>query len=92
MNEIEYDSRMAILKEEYNKKCKGLRIDYVKGNTTIMMGDIIKDHIGSIRVIAAGVNIHHSGYPEAKFYGTCLRKDLTPRKDKSKRWVFACNM
>jgi len=92
MNTAEYDSQMKEIRDDYLVKCKKLRIQFVASNTTVRVGDVIKDHSGSIVVEKTGVNVPLTGYPEPKFYGIELKKDGTPRKDKAKRWLFGCNM
>lgn len=88
MNKLGYDTQMREAKDEYTSKCKALRKEYVRSNSKVKTGDVLKDHIGSIRVEKAGVNIPITGYPEPKFYGPCLKIDGTPRKDKSHRWLY----
>lgn len=94
MNELEYDRQMKEIKDDYLSKCKKLRWDFVSSNTTVSNDDIVTDHIGSIVVERAGVYLetHGTGYPKLRVFGLCLKKDGGPRKDKSKRWIFAQNV
>lgn len=94
MTKQEYIEKMLCVKADYTTKCKDLRRKFVMSNTLIEKNHIVRDHIGHILVEKKGVYLDSFGdsFPKLRIYGLCLKKDLTPRKDKSKRWMYSGNI
>jgi len=89
-------------KEEYNKKILDLEIElkeqkrklgreYAFSNNKYSIGDIIKDHKATIRIEKIQWTNSLSG-PECVYWGTILKKDLTPRKDGKTDSIFQGNI
>lgn len=76
--------------QEYQNALFDARLKYCKENSNVKIGDIVKDHIGS--VLVEKISMHNSSTPCLIYYGLELKKDLSPRKDKSKRSCYQTNI
>lgn len=93
-----------MLYDEYKKKLEDLestlKVDkfnlvkqYIDESLTCKIGDTITDHCGSIIFEKLKYTIQYrTGKPTPIYFGTELKKDGTPRKDKSKRDVYGENV
>ena len=86
----EYKNRLKESEEKHRAEIRALRIEFALKNATSTKGDIVTDHMGSIRVEAISCGSY--GDPQTVYYGIELKKDLTPRKDGAKRWVYQSNL
>jgi len=91
MTEIEYLTKQKELLNEYNYKQFNLRHKFASENNPYMTGDIIKDHIGYIKIESFELYTG-SKLPSIVYYGLELKKDLTPRKDGKKRKLWQENI
>lgn len=82
----EYKNRLKESEDKHRAEIRALRIEFALKNATHTKGDIVTDHIGSIKVDAVCCGAY--GDPQTIYYGVELKKDLTPRKDGAKRWVY----
>lgn len=91
MNPQEYKDRLSTLEDEFENKKKELIKECAFSNNPYKVGDIVADHIGSVRIekIMATTSDHK---PTCIYYGLELKKDLTNRKDGSKRRVWQINL
>lgn len=92
MTREEFDNRMKELNLEFDKNKKALLVKLALSNNTIAVGDIVKDHIGCAEVIKVGINYTYDGYSEMKYNCIELKKDGTPKKKETMRWVFQSNI
>lgn len=95
MTKEELKIAIDAIKKEANEKTKAVLIEYAKSNSTVKIGDIVTDHIGSIRVEKIGT--HQDGTfntpsSQAMYTGVELKKDLTPTKKGTTRTVFQSNL
>ena len=77
---------------EFDKNKKALLVNFALSHNTIAVGDIIKDHVGCAEVIKVGIYCTYEGYSEMKYNCIELKKDGTPKKKETKRWVCQSNI
>lgn len=93
MEAIEFYQRLEILKNEYDSKVDEAKIEYALSNNTIKIGDIITDHIGSIKVIEINVATPFgSKLPCCLYNGREYTKKGEPKKNGGVRDVWQCNL
>lgn len=92
MTKEEYLEKKKLLRMEFNQKVRNLAIEYVKSNNPYNLGDVITDHIGSIRMEKIQTAYDYTGFPDAVYTGLVLKKDLTPTKRMEKRQVWGGNI
>lgn len=93
MKESGYILNLAKLQNEFERKKRKLMREFALSNNTVKADDIVTDHIGSIKVECIKIYIPlGKKLPACKYIGIELKKDKTPRKDKSKRVVYQKNL
>lgn len=93
MNKAEYLKRRAELNEEAKANRSKLAKEYVLSNTTVKVGDFVKDHVGTIKVerIAPSIKGFAKDFPELIYFGTAYTKSGKPFKNGEKRNVYESN-
>lgn len=92
-NKENYEKELAQIEKEANARKMELIKLYASENNNFKVGDIVKDHIGSVFIEKITYTISFSTkFPCCVYYGLELKKDGTPRKDKSKRSVHQENV
>ena len=86
----EYKNRLKESEDKHRAEIRALQMEFALKNAIHTKGDIVTDHIGSIKVDAISCVAY--GDPQAVYHGAELKKDLTPRKDGAKRWVYQSNI
>ena len=89
-----------LLKQEYAeqalKKERRLAYIFATSNNTVKVGDIITDHIGSIKVEKISWGYFGSSgnisLPSCVYNGVVLKKDKTPTKRGNNRKVYQINL
>jgi len=89
----ELKSRIENLKDIFDTRVRSLEYDFAMANNPHSVGDIIKDHIGIIKIerITHG-KVFSSDILCAIYYGSELRNDLQPKKNGAKRIVWQTNL
>lgn len=87
----ELKAKLAGIEEMANVRKKDAIREYCLVNNTVKIGDIVTDHLGSVKVERILVE-YSLTRPQCVYVGSELKKDLTPRKDGSKRNVYAQNI
>ena len=84
----EYDSKMQLLESEFEAKKKELMKEFAFSNNPHQIGDIITDHIGSIKIekIKWGKGVNQ--FPSCVYIGVELKKDLTPAKKQNHTQIW----
>ncbi len=78
--------------EEAHVKLKRRAIrNYCLSKNKVKLGDILTDHIGSIKVQKIGI-YYNASDSQCVYDGIVLTKSLKPRKDSSLRSVFLNNI
>lgn len=94
MNIDGLNERIKEIKERTEKEINNLKRKYASEHSTVVKGDIVTDHIGSVKVERITV---HYGYnrdtePSCIYYGQEITKKGVPFKNESKRSVFQINL
>lgn len=93
MTKEDFDVRMSEISQEFYEKREKLWFEFSKSNNIVKIGDVVRDHIGLIKVEGAQVFLpSFSNYPYLQYFGTELKKDGTLKKRERKRSVFQGNM
>ena len=92
MTQQEYKLELDRIDREYNSRKNNLYTEYALSNNPYKVGDIISDHIGSVKVESVSVYLDIDRLPMCVYTGTTLRKDLTPSKKNEKRKVYQGNI
>lgn len=66
-------------------------IEFAKANNPYKIGDIVKDHIGKLKIEKISYFMFYS-QPSCIYYGVELKKDGTPCKIQSGRPVYQKNI
>ncbi len=87
MTKEEYKIKAQELINNFETQKSLLAKEYAFANNSIKVGDIIKDHISSIKVeqIKYERASFLNEYPQCIYVGIELKKDLTPTKKETKR-------
>jgi len=79
MDKKEYDERLQKIRLKFENENLALKREYAFSNSNVKIGDKITDHCGSIEVEKIKVTLGFmKKYPECVYYGTSLKKDMTP--------------
>ena len=92
MDKIEYEKTVELLKIEHKKKLGSLGKEFAMSNNTVKVDDIIRDHIGVIKVESIGLYMGIDRIPGCIYSGPEYTKKLIPRKDGSHRSVYQQNL
>lgn len=90
MTKEEYNQTLMDLKESYDQKRAELMINYARSNCSYSVGDILKDHMGIIRV--ENIKYYLADPPQCVFYGTELTVKLVPNKKNERREMYQTNV
>jgi hypothetical protein len=90
--------------DEYKEKIKEIEVrasdeknlvakEYALANNSILIGDIVEDHIGKVLVENISFAFHHvDRMPLCVYWGMELKKNGTPKISGNKRKVFQSNL
>ena len=93
MNKEEYKIRKNKLKDQYDADKRVLDIEYVNKNNSHKKGDIITDHVGSIKLINLSLAYESFTFmPCATYKGYELKKNLEPKKNGAIRVIWQSNI
>ena len=92
MDKKEYVQKLADMAEKYKQDVWFLKKEYAISNSPVSNGDIITDHIGSIKVDVIQVGQDFYGVPECIYSGTCHTKAGKPFKTRERREVYQSNL
>ncbi len=93
MTHEEYKLKKEGLEKQHRIVVNSLNRECALSNNKYQVGDIVTDHIGSIKIESIGVEISFgSGIPTCTYAGLELKKDLTPTKKLTKRQVWQSNI
>lgn len=92
MTKEEYTAAQKELAEKHRIERLELAKEYALSNNQYKAGDIITDHIGSIRIERVGFYIGLNNNPECTYYGDNLLKSGAISKREPKRTVHQSNI
>lgn len=88
-----YRNELTKLKRDYDNKVGNLQRDYAFSNSSVKVGDIVTDHIGSVKVdIILYTIVHNGDHPTCVYRGEEFTKAGKPRKKQSMRDVYQINL
>lgn len=91
----EYKDGLKSLQKKYEMDKFALAKIFVRANNPYNVGDIVRDHIGAIKIERIGFCGSYdraNNLPCAIFTGTELTKDLKPAKRQTGRTVYQSNV
>lgn len=91
-NETEYKKEFKAIEDEAEKKRQDLYRAYAASQRVCLVGDIVTDSQGSIKVEKFGTYLDVNRIPMPTYIGIELKKDLTPTKKGEKRTVYQTNI
>lgn len=91
MKKEELKEKIELLKSKLENDKIDLIKEYIESNNSIKKGDIIKDHIGSIKVESLKYYISENE-PCAIYFGIELNKNGLENKRGNKRKIYQCNL
>jgi len=88
------NERIKEVKKKAKKEINDLKREYAFQHSTVVKGDIVTDHIGSVKVEVIRLHVGYSGNdkPSCIYYGQELTKKGVPFKNGSKRPVYQVNL
>lgn len=87
----EYKKQKESAYKRYQNELNTIHKQYANENNPHKVGDIVTDHVGSIRIEKIAYNIY-SDVCTCHYIGIELKKDLTPTKNGNKRTVWQENL
>lgn len=93
MTQEEYKNKIAELSKKFELDRQNLRKEYAFSNNPYKIGDIITDHIGSIKIDNVKcAQPFLSELPCCVYIGLELKKDGTPTKLGKQRTIYHTNI
>lgn len=93
MTKEEYLSELSLLRKRAKAKEYLLMEQYAMSNNPYRIGDVIQDHIGSIKIESIRAEIEYiSKLPACVYLGTEVKKDGSPKKKSFKRAIYQSNV
>ncbi len=88
-----YRNELTKLKRGYDNKVGILERDYAFSNSSVKVGDIVTDHIGSVKVdVILYAIVRDNDYPTCVYRGEELTKAGKARKKQSIRDIYQVNL
>lgn len=91
MTKQELENRLKELDVEHKAKRNKVIVQYCNANNPYKVGDKFTDHSGSIIIESIRYAFSSNNNPCCVYFGTELKKDGTPKKNKSKRSAWQSN-
>jgi hypothetical protein len=89
-----YKQAIAEVEKEKEEKIKKIIREYALANNTVKIGDVVEG--SSDVIIVEKINFvrpyPYNELPTCAYFGARLKKDGTPRKDKSKGYTYQSNL
>jgi hypothetical protein len=95
MTPEEYKSKLTAIKLQFEENKSILAKEYAFSNNPYKIGDIITDHIGSIKIEKIQYTLGWESMkelPYCVYSGITLKKDKTPTKTPNQRTVHQTNL
>lgn len=77
--------------EKYRLERSKILAEYARSNDIVEDGDLVTDHIGSIKVHDRKVS-YGNGFPCMMYHGVRQKKDGTPFKSGEYTWIYQSNI
>lgn len=93
MTREEFDKRKTAINVEYEKMKQDLYEKFAYENSTVMVDDIVEDHIGCGRVLRMKTTFAgFDSYPSLIYVCREVKKDGTPKKNETYREIYQVNV
>jgi hypothetical protein len=92
MTQEEYKSKLNDINKDYELKLKSLDKDYAFSNNPFKIGDIVTDHIGSIKIEEIKAYLSRFPYPCCVYFGIEYTKKGKPNKRGNRRSIYQSNI
>ncbi len=90
MNFETYKKKITDLNIEVNNKKRELKMKYALSHSTVKIGDMITDHLGSI--IVESILLNNANEPSCIYKGINLLKSGKVSKRQKKRYLYQVNL
>ena len=93
MTQEEFNTRLAEINTKYEQEKRYLYSQYAHENSTVVVDDIVEDHIGYGRVLKMKTTFAaFDKYPSLIYECIEVKKDGTPKKKDTFRQVYQVNV
>jgi hypothetical protein len=93
MTQEEYKSKFDEINNDFQLKLKSLAKEYAISNNPYKIGDVVTDHMGSIKIEQIQFTLGGGKYlPECAYTGIELTKKGEPNKRGTKRRIYLSNL
>ena len=93
MTKEEFDKRKTAINVEYERMKQDLYAKFAYENSTVMVDDIVEDHIGCGRVLRMKTTFAgFDSYPSLVYVCLEVKKDGTPKKKETYREIYQVNV
>jgi hypothetical protein len=91
-----YKAKLAALHKEYETNKRKIQTEYALANNTYKVGDVITDHMRTIRIEKIQIDVSYMsssiGKPQCVYVGPELKKDGTPKKNGIITQIYQSNI
>lgn len=93
MTQEQYLLQKQALQEDFDRRVRMLNQEHAFSNNPYKIGDVVTDHQDTIRIEKiTWCFTFGQKFPECKYYGPTLKKDLTPTLNGNRRDVYQSNI
>ena len=92
MTQEVYDEKMMQIDRSYKAAKNELYKEFAYANNPYKIGDIVSDHMGSIKIERINVCLSYLSTPLCVYFGTEYTKKGEPNKRGGKRSVYQINI
>ncbi len=93
MTKKEFDEKNKLIDLETETNHRLLRLEYAFSNNLNNVNDVIKDHIGSGKIMEIkATKVYGKIYGECLYLCLELKKDGNPKKNNDTRWIYQSNL
>lgn len=92
MTAQEYKQKLEDLNDQYKKDKEKIMKEYALSNNPYKVGDIIRDHMITGRILKISCYVGWHEYPSCRYLCELLKKDGTPRKKYEEVEIYQNNI
>ncbi len=92
MDETQYKDKLKRILEKFESAKKEIAKEYAFSNAEYSVGDIVTGQCDTIKIEKLKYTSPPRDLPEAVYWGACLKKNGTPRKDGKTAYVYQSNI
>ena len=91
MKKEEFELQLGKIKREQNEKIEELSKKFALSNSSVKVGDFVKDHMGWIKVEKIGFVVSETN-PYCTYFGAEYTLKMIQKKNKAKRKLYQINL